>query len=251
MQFSSLFAHQKRCSDSGSESDGDEERSSSGAARLARSSLDSSDDEEDEDSATEAECNAEPTKAERTRKSNAFHAPPVDAPEARFALDGDRTAPNVLRDSPDSVQFSRSSVGGSKYLGNVCVNANANGSSDDLVFEARFESGNLAKVIKVTPVYYELYLRPDLYTNKHTQWFYFRVANTRKNVPYRFVELIGFRTISRHSDNEPFILLRPSLAQILHRELGEVGQPVHGGHAAADVFDDRCQGVCRRMETMR
>lgn len=85
------------------------------------------------------------------------------------------------------MQFSRSSVGGSKYLGNVRLNANINGNTDDLMFESRFESGNLAKAVKITPVYYELYLRPDLYTNKHTQWFYFRVTNTRKNVPYRFV----------------------------------------------------------------
>nr|XP_019599253.1 PREDICTED: cytosolic carboxypeptidase 2 isoform X3 [Rhinolophus sinicus] len=33
---------------------------------------------------------------------------------------------------------------------------------------------------------YELTLRTDLYTNKHTQWFYFRVQNTRKDATYRF-----------------------------------------------------------------
>lgn len=33
---------------------------------------------------------------------------------------------------------------------------------------------------------YELTLRTDLYTDKHTQWFYFRVQNTRKDVTYRF-----------------------------------------------------------------
>jgi len=27
---------------------------------------------------------------------------------------------------------------------------------------------------------YELWLRNDLYTNKHTQWFYFQIKNTRK-----------------------------------------------------------------------
>lgn len=81
------------------------------------------------------------------------------------------------------LQFSRSSVGGSKYLMNAHLNISPNG--DDLMFESRFESGNLAKVIKITPVYYELYLRADLYTNRHTQWFYFRVTNTRKNISYR------------------------------------------------------------------
>ncbi|XP_007444892.1 cytosolic carboxypeptidase 2-like, partial [Python bivittatus] len=33
---------------------------------------------------------------------------------------------------------------------------------------------------------YELTLRTDLYTSKYTQWYYFRVQNTRKDVTYRF-----------------------------------------------------------------
>ncbi|KAM4777812.1 cytosolic carboxypeptidase 2 [Cyanocitta cristata] len=55
-----------------------------------------------------------------------------------------------------------------------------------LLFESRFESGNLQKVIKVGPYEYVLTLRPDLYTAKHTQWFYFRVQNTRREPLYRF-----------------------------------------------------------------
>lgn len=54
-----------------------------------------------------------------------------------------------------------------------------------LDIEDLIESGNLAKAVKITSGYYELYLRPDMYTNRHTQWFYFRVSNTRKNVNYR------------------------------------------------------------------
>lgn len=85
-------------------------------------------------------------------------------------------------------QFSRSCVGSSKYLMNAHLNVV---SDDDLVFESRFESGNLAKAIKITPVYYELYLRPDLYTNKHTQWFYFRVTNVKKGFTYRYIHFIA------------------------------------------------------------
>ena len=47
---------------------------------------------------------------------------------------------------------------------------------DCLKFESRFESGNLAKVIRITEAYYELYLRPDYYTSRHCQWFYFQVS---------------------------------------------------------------------------
>nr|XP_054761366.1 uncharacterized protein LOC129267764 [Lytechinus pictus] len=61
-------------------------------------------------------------------------------------------------------------------------------SSEDttLIFESRFESGNLMKAIQVSEFEYELELRYDLYTHKHTQWFYFRFGNTRRNVRYRF-----------------------------------------------------------------
>ncbi|KAK9891541.1 hypothetical protein WA026_015502 [Henosepilachna vigintioctopunctata] len=78
--------------------------------------------------------------------------------------------------------FSRSSVGGSKYLlsTNICPEENS------LKFESRFESGNLARAIRLTPNYYELHLRSDLYTNRYMQWFYFRVTNMRKNFLYRF-----------------------------------------------------------------
>ncbi|NXV53110.1 CBPC2 carboxypeptidase, partial [Uria aalge] len=55
-----------------------------------------------------------------------------------------------------------------------------------LLFESRFESGNLQKAVKVGPYEYVLTLRPDLYTAKHTQWFYFRVQNTRRDPLYRF-----------------------------------------------------------------
>lgn len=79
-------------------------------------------------------------------------------------------------------QFSRSSVGGSKYILPAQPYALE---QDDLIFESRFESGNLARVVKVTQNYYELYLRPDMYTNRHTQWFYFRVKNTKSKINYR------------------------------------------------------------------
>lgn len=79
-------------------------------------------------------------------------------------------------------QFSRSAVGGAKFLTNCHpVDEGYTG----LMFESRFESGNLAKAVKITPTYYELYLRPDLYTSRSKQWFYFRVSGTKSNITYR------------------------------------------------------------------
>lgn len=117
------------------------------------------------------------------------------------------------------IQFSRSSVGGSKYLINAHVNVTVD--SPDLIFESRFESGNLAKAIKITPVYYELYLRSDLYTNKHNQWFYFRVTKTKKNVPYRWVESFAIEEWNDRVSGRFILQLFP--AQILHREFGQIG----------------------------
>ncbi|XP_066222270.1 cytosolic carboxypeptidase 3 isoform X1 [Saccopteryx leptura] len=62
---------------------------------------------------------------------------------------------------------------------------------DTLMFEARFESGNLQKVVKVAEFEYQLTLRPDLFTNKHTQWYYFQVTNTQAGIVYRFT-IINF-----------------------------------------------------------
>lgn len=33
---------------------------------------------------------------------------------------------------------------------------------------------------------YELYIRYDLYTSRHTQWYYFQVKNAKPDVQYRF-----------------------------------------------------------------
>lgn len=55
-----------------------------------------------------------------------------------------------------------------------------------LVFESRFESGNLRRVIQKCEFEYNLILSTDYNTNGHTQWYFFSVANTRKNIEYRF-----------------------------------------------------------------
>ena len=44
-----------------------------------------------------------------------------------------------------------------------------------LIFDSRFENGNLRKVAKVNNVYYNLWLENDLNTKGHTQWFFFKV----------------------------------------------------------------------------
>eukprot|EP00347_Sterkiella_histriomuscorum_P004799 403359053 len=55
-----------------------------------------------------------------------------------------------------------------------------------LIFESRFESGNLASALKVNDDDYHLLLQNDVNTSGHTQWFFFRVANTKKYSEVRF-----------------------------------------------------------------
>lgn len=53
-----------------------------------------------------------------------------------------------------------------------------------LVFESRFESGNLARAYKIRESEYNLELTPDIRTRGHTQWFYFSIRNVRKGIRY-------------------------------------------------------------------
>lgn len=55
-----------------------------------------------------------------------------------------------------------------------------------LLFESRFESGNLAMATKVGPNEYNLLLQTDINSRGHTQWFYFRVQNTKSQSTVKF-----------------------------------------------------------------
>ncbi|XP_014931104.1 cytosolic carboxypeptidase 2 isoform X3 [Acinonyx jubatus] len=82
--------------------------------------------------------------------------------------------------------FTSSRVGGKRGIIKELAVTLQGPEDKTLLFESRFESGNLRKAVRVDTYEYELTLRTDLYTNKHTQWFYFRVQNTRKDATYRF-----------------------------------------------------------------
>jgi hypothetical protein len=60
-----------------------------------------------------------------------------------------------------------------------------NSADTTLVFESRFESGNLFRATKVGTYEYDLRLCSDSNTTAHIQWFYFAVSNTRKGTVYR------------------------------------------------------------------
>ena len=45
-----------------------------------------------------------------------------------------------------------------------------------LIFDSRFENGNLRKACKVSNIEYNLWLENDSNTKGHTQWYYFKVT---------------------------------------------------------------------------
>lgn len=69
-----------------------------------------------------------------------------------------------------------------------------------LVFESRFESGNLRRAIQAYPFEYDLILNPDYNTKSHTQWYHFSVANTRRGPCYRFNILNMVKPTSVYND---------------------------------------------------
>ncbi|GFO12547.1 cytosolic carboxypeptidase 2-like [Plakobranchus ocellatus] len=74
------------------------------------------------------------------------------------------------------------------------------GCCPSLVFESRFECGNLRQARRVGQFEYELVLKPDLYTLRHTQWYYFRVNNAVPGVTYklRIVNLLKRDSLYNH-----------------------------------------------------
>ena len=66
-------------------------------------------------------------------------------------------------------------------------------SDHTLVFESRFESGNLDMAISIGNDSYKLVMQNDSNTKGNCQWFYFRVENTVQNLKANF-EIINYVT---------------------------------------------------------
>ncbi|CAM1319123.1 AGBL2 (predicted) [Pycnogonum litorale] len=113
--------------------------------------------------------------------------------------------------------FQRSSVQCSKVDGGDRINLPRLDDST-LQFESRFECGNLEKVYRLSDFKYVLYVRSDLYTSKHNQWFYFRIRNTQRRVVYRF-SIVNF-----HKSSSLYSMgMRPLFYSVKNATLNNVG----------------------------
>nr|KAF6436784.1 ATP/GTP binding protein like 2 [Molossus molossus] len=132
-------------------------------------------------------------------KENIHHIEGVPPqPEYFYQPTGNEKVPEIVGEEKGTVvyqldsvptkgsYFTSSRVGGKRGIIKELAVTLQGPEDNTLLFESRFESGNLQKAVRVDTYEYELTLRTDLYTNKHTQWFYFRVQNTRKDATYRF-----------------------------------------------------------------
>lgn len=67
-------------------------------------------------------------------------------------------------------------------------------SNEELIFESRFECGNLLYAYKnlAAPNHYVLFLQNDTNTKGYNKWFYFAVKNKKKFMTYTF-SIVNFR----------------------------------------------------------
>ncbi|XP_074098473.1 cytosolic carboxypeptidase 1 isoform X4 [Cotesia typhae] len=97
-------------------------------------------------------------------------------------------------------------------IGNRCVDTKS------LLFESRFESGNLRKAIQIGPREYDLILTPDVNSGSRHQWFYFEVSNMETNIPYTF------NIVNCEKANSQFNFgMKPILFSVIEAQLGRPG----------------------------
>ncbi|CAF4049927.1 unnamed protein product [Adineta steineri] len=96
-----------------------------------------------------------------------------------------------------------------------------------LIFESRFEGGNLRQVKRVGQFEYELVLRPDLNTRRHTQWYHFRVQNMIANITYRFRIINLMKKSSLYNDGMQILLFSGVGAKKESRGWNRVGHHIN------------------------
>uniref|UniRef100_A0A8C5QQR7 AGBL carboxypeptidase 3 n=1 Tax=Leptobrachium leishanense TaxID=445787 RepID=A0A8C5QQR7_9ANUR len=119
--------------------------------------------------------------------------------------------------------FVCSRVGGNRNPLKEIISQNCNTTLD---FEARFESGNLQKVVQIGEYDYQITLRTDLYTTRHTQWYYFRVKNTKGSIPYRFTIINFMKPTSLYNHGMQPLMYSEIEAQTHHIGWHRIGEEI-------------------------
>jgi cytosolic carboxypeptidase protein 2/3 len=96
---------------------------------------------------------------------------------------------DLVFDSPSSVSMSETGPNANYVSPAELMQAKEDGrpaSTAGLMFESRFESGNLMRAYRIQEDVYALLLRPDYITNTTVQWYYFAVYNKKKGQRVNF-----------------------------------------------------------------
>ncbi|KAJ3125319.1 Cytosolic carboxypeptidase 1 [Nowakowskiella sp. JEL0407] len=90
-----------------------------------------------------------------------------------------------------------------------------------LIFDSRFESGNLQIASKVSETDYDLILESDINTEmgRHNQWFFFSIQRMQANLPYRFSFINMSKTNSQFNSGMQPVMF--SLSENCWRRVGE------------------------------
>ncbi|UJR35501.1 hypothetical protein I4U23_028255 [Adineta vaga] len=156
--------------------------------------------------------NTSPAQPELFYKSTTDHGPFVRS----FDENNGRV---VFNYNPETCgYFVRSRIGGNREGCRSAAVPLQNTDDTTVLFESRFESGNLMKAVQVGEFDYELYLRYDLYTKRNTQWFYFRLQNVQNEKRYRFTIVNFFKPTSLYS-----VGMRPLMYSVQDAEMKGIG----------------------------
>ncbi|CAI2382700.1 unnamed protein product [Moneuplotes crassus] len=104
--------------------------------------------------------------------------------------------------------------------------AKENEADNTLIFESRFESGNLQTAIKKSSYEYELLLKTDYNTTNYTQWFYFKVTNMKRCVPYTFKIVNMVKPSSLYSQGMKVLSYSVKSSEISYQGWQRVGKNI-------------------------
>ncbi|CAF0922129.1 unnamed protein product [Rotaria sordida] len=157
---------------------------------------------------------------------------------------GENIGRSVFNYNPESCgYFIRSRIGGNREGCRQAATLLRNNEDTTVLFESRFESGNLMKAVQVGEFEYELYLRYDLYTKRNTQWFYFRMQNIRVDKRYRFTIVNFFKPTSLYSCG-----MRPLMYSVYDAETKGIGWQRWGEEIV--YYKNNLPEGCRQAATL-
>jgi len=94
--------------------------------------------------------------------------------------------PKRIPKTKEQIQYEQELEAKARYRIQELENGEIDRDDKTLLFESRFESGNLYLAQKVSDLEYNLMMQNDINTSGHTQWFFFQVKNTRKDMNVKF-----------------------------------------------------------------